>query len=85
MPNHVHVLSTLGEGESLAKIVGGWKSVSAHRIVALLGRRGPIWQAESYDHLVRDEREFDRAVDYIRNNPIRAGLRDWPWVYVKKK
>jgi REP element-mobilizing transposase RayT len=83
MPNHVHVLVTMFAAESLAEIVAAWKSVSVHRIHLRLSRRGPIWRPESYDHLVRDEEEFDRAVQYIRDNPVKAGLKDWPWVYVK--
>ncbi|MDQ6701490.1 MAG: hypothetical protein M3Z36_15020, partial [Acidobacteriota bacterium] len=33
-----------------------------------------FWQAESYDHFVRDEWEFKRIATYIENNPVRAGL-----------
>jgi putative transposase len=50
----------------------------------LLGRTGePFWQDESYDHWVRNEREFHRIVKYIEWNPVSAGLvtkpEDWPW------
>jgi menaquinone-specific isochorismate synthase len=38
---------------------------------------------ESYDHLIRDEAEFTHAVEYILDNARHAGLRGWPWVYVK--
>ena len=85
MPNHVHVLVTVFAPESLAEIVAAWKSGSVHRINSLLSRRGPTWQPESYDHPVRDEEEFYHAVQYIRDNPVKAGLKDWPWVYVKRK
>ena len=34
----------------------------------------PFWQEESYDHLVRDEREFERIRFYVEHNPVRAGL-----------
>ena len=41
----------------------------------MLGRTGqPFWQAESYDHSVRDDRESDRIKAYIENNPVKAGL-----------
>jgi hypothetical protein len=41
----------------------------------LLGRTGnPFSQEESYDRLVRDQREFDRIHTYIENNPVRPGL-----------
>jgi putative transposase len=60
------------------------KKTSAKQANLILGRAGhPFWQDESYDHWVRDEREFDRIVGYIEWNPVRAGLvvrvEDWPW------
>ncbi len=36
---------------------------------------------EYYDRLIRKEGEFDRAVQYVLNNPERAGLADWKWVW----
>ena len=69
MPNHVHVLVTpLGE-HSLADITQAWKSVSAHRINQLLHRDGLFWQKESFDHIVRSEKQMVRLMDYLRDNP----------------
>ena len=34
----------------------------------------PFWQEESYDHLVRNQREFEKIRCYIEENPVRAGL-----------
>jgi REP element-mobilizing transposase RayT len=83
LPNHVHALFRPETGHDLAEILGAWKSVSTRLINAARSRRGSIWQREYYDHLLRDEAEFIHAVEYILDNPRRAGLRDWPWVYVK--
>jgi len=48
----------------------------------LEGRTGmPFWQEESYDHLARDRREFEKIRFYIENNPVRAGLVTQPDVY----
>lgn len=51
-----------------------------------LGRNGAFWQHESYDHIVRSEREYERILAYIVNNPVRAGIvkdwRDWPYTFV---
>jgi len=33
-----------------------------------------FWQEESYDHRVRNEREFEKIRSYIEENPVRAGL-----------
>jgi len=30
-----------------------------------------------YDHRVRDEAEFLRAINYVAENPAKAGLIDW--------
>jgi len=56
----------------------------------LLGRTGqPFWQAESYDHAVRDDRESDRIKGYIENNPVKAGLvanaEDYLWSSAARK
>ena len=75
MPNHVHVVFELERGKELAAVLHSWKSFSAHRI-----GRGAIWQAEYFDRLIRDEREYVDTVAYVRGNPAKAGLRDWPWV-----
>src|SRR4029434_4145892 len=40
-----------------------------------------FWQAESYDHWVRDDAERERIAAYIENNPVRAGLVDCPANY----
>src|SRR5208282_1182221 len=69
MPNHVHVLVTPLAGHSLSEIVQAWKSVSAHRINKLLRRTGEFWQKESFDHIVRNEVQFERLLAYIRRNP----------------
>ena len=46
------------------------------------GKEG-FWDAESYDHFVRDDAELARIINYVLNNPVQAGLvkdwRDWKW------
>ena len=81
MPNHIHVLfQTIGK-IPLANILHSWKSYSAKAANRILGRSGEFWQREYYDHLIRSEAEFDRAVRYIMDNPSKAGLKNWPWVW----
>ena len=85
MPNHVHALFRVLDGHALAEILHAWKSFSATRANRLLRRSGEFWQREYYDHLVRGEKEFYRIVNYIAENPNRAGLRKWQWVEVDLK
>ena len=72
MPNHVHLLATpLTPTEEW---LGRLKSFAGLQANKELGLTGPFWQHESYDHLVRNNAEFDRIRRYIENNPVRAGL-----------
>jgi REP element-mobilizing transposase RayT len=75
MPNHVHVMFYLERGEDLPKLVRMWKSFTAFRI-----GRGSIWQREYFDRLIRSPQEFADTAAYIRRNPGKAGLTNWPWV-----
>ena len=74
MPNHVHLLvKPLGKS-TLASITQSWKGRSALEINRLLGRRGAFWQAESYDHIVRDHDQWVDLAQYIHRNPVKARL-----------
>jgi REP element-mobilizing transposase RayT len=73
MPNHVHLLITAAL--SLPAVTKSLKGITAKRANAILARTGePFWQDESYDHVVRNEAEFERIRRYIEQNPVRAGL-----------
>jgi REP element-mobilizing transposase RayT len=80
MPNHVHVVFQPLEGWNLSEILHAWKSYSAHEVNRILKRSASFWQREYYDHLIRNDSEFHRCVRYVLQNPVKAGLRDWPWV-----
>jgi REP element-mobilizing transposase RayT len=84
MPNHVHVLFQTIGNFSLAGILHSWKSFSAKAANQILGRHGEFWQREYHDHLIRNTTEFDRAMRYVVENPSKAGLKNWPWVWAWK-
>lgn len=95
MVNHLHVLLTpkpliLPEGisndsfvslSSITKSIKGYTAREANRILKRTGKA--FWQQESFDHWPRDEAEFSRIIDYIENNPVKAGLarhsEEWRW------
>jgi REP element-mobilizing transposase RayT len=83
MPNHVHVLIEMNGEWSLSSIMKGWKSFTAHEANKLLGRKGKFWMQEYFDRYIRNERHFQNVVQYIDNNPVKAGLvsspEEWPW------
>jgi len=81
MPNHVHVVFRPLGDHGLREILHTWKSFSANNANRILGRGGEFWQREYYDHLVRNETDFRRVIEYVVDNPKKAGLVDWPWVW----
>ena len=86
MPNHVHLLiktNTNINDENiggktmdypLANTLRLLKGSTARKCNLLLKRDGPFWHHESYDHVVRDEKELFRIIEYILNNPVKVGL-----------
>lgn len=83
MPNHVHVLVELGEDWPLAGILQSWKSYTAHEANKILKRSGDFWFREYFDRFIRDDRHFRDVVNYIEQNPVKAGLvrtqEEWRW------
>jgi putative transposase len=99
MPNHVHQVFHTGtelfpgleKNKSqypVTRILQSMKWYTALKANKILGRSGPFWQQESYDHVVRDGKELERILYYVINNPVKACLvkdwRDWKWTYLKK-
>jgi menaquinone-specific isochorismate synthase len=82
MPNHVHAVIRLLTGQTLAGVLHSWKSFTAKRTNEILGREGPFWQREYYDHLIRNEGELERCIRYVAENPEKANLKDWRWVWL---
>ena len=74
MPNHVHALVTPLGKHALSDILHAWKSYTANQINKLRGTTGQFWQHESYDHIVRSEKQLHRFRRYIRENPAKAGI-----------
>ena len=83
MPDHVHLLFTplednRGEPYSLAEIMQGIKGASSHSVNKLVGRKGALWEPESFDRISRSEAGFEYRVIYIVQNAIAAGLAHGP-------
>jgi len=74
MPNHVHLLAAFPDAEGLLAQCDSWKHYSAGQINRRLGRSGRFWQADGFDHLVRNEEQFQRLRKYVAENPRKAKL-----------
>jgi REP element-mobilizing transposase RayT len=93
MPDHVHMIFTplinaqRREVCSLAEIMDSIKGASAHKINKALGRKGRVWQTESFDHVLRSSESLDAKMEYLSDNPVRAGLvgewQRYPWMWRK--
>jgi putative transposase len=92
LPDHVHVLAQPlwrdgGGAVDLGEILHSIKRFSARKINQERGDQGALCQDERFDRIVRDEAEFLEKWQYIRNNPLKAGLalyaEDYPWLYEK--
>ena len=68
MPNHVHILMKLKEGYELIEIMRSIKSFTAKKINENENKTGPVWQSESYDRLIRDQKHFENVIRYIIAN-----------------
>ncbi len=90
MPDHLHAVWTLPDGDN--DFATRWMLIKAgfsrqinknERINASRqskGERG-IWQRRYWEHLIRDEKDFERHIDYIHYNPVKHGfvknVGDW--------
>jgi putative transposase len=82
LSNHVHLL--LLPKIAPSRLLQSLKGATARLANRILGRTGEaFWQAESYDHWVRNEDEWKRIVSYIEDNPVKSGLaqraEDYRW------
>jgi len=84
MPDHVHLFCAPNrDAASLSVFVGGWKEWSSKFMRRRLGVTDFQWQPEFFDHVLRSEQSYSEKWDYVRHNPVRAGLVDdaeaWPY------
>ncbi len=96
LPDHIHCIWTLPEGDSNFSLRWGEiKKIFSKTYLNHQGRQGSrtrvqavrseaaIWQRRFWEHLIRDEEDFRRHVEYIHYNPVKHGLTtcpaEWPW------
>jgi putative transposase len=92
LPDHLHCLWTLPEGDH--DFSTRWRLIKSAFCRALPtsddpsprrrgGRERGVWQRRYWEHLIRDERDFDAHLGYIHGNPVRHGYvlnpDDWPY------
>lgn len=101
MPNHVHLLMDfsvqvenadeedyfLSNYVQLEKVLKDLKGSTARYANLELGRSDSFWHKDSYNHYVRDDKEYYNIINYILENPVKAGLvkhwKDWKFTFKK--
>jgi len=97
MPEHFHLLMTLPENDNdfakrimliksgFSRTIPKTESINPSR---LHKRERGIWQRRYWEHLIRDEIDFQRHVDYIHYNPVKHGYvknpSDWKYSTIHK-
>jgi REP-associated tyrosine transposase len=96
LPDHIHCVWSLPRGDT--NYSGRWRWIKGafteqwlsgignetNRSDSRLrkGERG-VWQRRFWEHLLQDETDLERHVDYIHYNPVKHGYSvrpgDWPW------
>jgi len=73
MPNHVHMILVIGDGENnpnLNQIIGQYKSGVSREIHKLFPDH-MIWQRSFHDHIIRNQKSYEKIWTYIENNPLK--------------
>jgi putative transposase len=96
MPDYIHFIFRLPEQDSdYSTRISGMKARFTKSFlenkngyngmyITKLGKgERTVWQHRFWEHMIRDEDDFRRHVDYIHYNPVKHGLvsnvKDWPW------
>lgn len=89
MPDHVHLIIECNKGYPLPRIMKGIKGVSAYKINKARCTKGELWQQESFDRIIRNEKEYNQKTLYIYYNPFKKGLtaepENYPWWYFNEE
>lgn len=92
LPDHMHAVWTLPPGDD--DFSNRWKSIKIRFVQKLprterrakvrvdKGERG-VWQRRFWEHVIRDDNDYARHIDYAHWNPMKHGLvnkvADWPY------
>ncbi len=82
MPDHLHFFVRGADDFELGRWVGMLKQ-QLGKVIEPAGTAQPIWQRGFFDRLLRGEESYGQKWNYVRENPVRAGLitkaEDWPY------
>ncbi len=92
LPDHLHAVWTLPQGDADFAVRWRWIKIRFSRALPLPSRLDPvrlargergIWQRRYWEHVIRDERDFRKHIEYCWFNPVKhehvARVEDWPY------
>ncbi len=81
--DHMHLLLRPFPGTQVPKLVGSFKRATHARLPEVVRACGKLWQPRYHDHVIRDDEDFARHLDYLHFNPVKHGLiataSEWRW------
>ena len=79
MPDHIHLFVR----GSLDFVLVQWMRMLKRSLSGAIHEAAPHWQSGFFDHLIRHSESYTEKWEYVRLNPVRAGLvkncQEWPW------
>ena len=88
MSTHMHIVlrNEKGRSSELLSDIGLYKSFTAREANKVRGCKGSLWAREEFDHWCSSQESVVKAVRYVKENPVKAGLcrdwQEWPWTRV---
>ena len=85
LPDHFHLMLRPTGASNFSAIMHSLKPNFTKDYKSELGIVGRMkfWQKRFWDHVIRDEEDFQRHLDYVHYNPVKHGLvehpEDWPY------
>lgn len=87
MPDHVHLLLTVGNKGSISEIMRDWKHRTVYELNRVLDKQRDFWQFDFWEHAIRNDLDFTEKLNYIHQNPVRAGFvqkaEEWEYSSVR--
>lgn len=94
MLDHVHAMVWFPDEHQISLFMNKWKKLTSKQVAmtyardfpnywAKLDEREYVWQVRYYDFNIYSEKKMHEKLEYMHNNPVRAGLVkeicEWPW------
>jgi len=84
MPDHLHAFVVMDSTRiDLSTWIKSLKN-AVSKTLRIQGVPSPHWQKGFFDHIVRARDSYSAKWQYVRDNPVRAGLvsewSEWPFI-----